>query len=331
LHRYLEGIGFPTLDEKVDPARDAVLAARARIGEAVINDEFIVDCIGHELTRLELGQLAPGLVPFLVLPRTGIRVAFGYWPPSSGAGAHEHTAWTITAVCRNQLEVFTYDRLESYRRKALVAKHRFEAPAGRTGFIYEPCIHDPRNTSDAWSLSLHVTSPQDGRLTPGFEEPLACLRGPGDEPASAHPYMRVSTIRRQRRFVHQLAQILIASEAPDAAHALERCRRLGLPVTRRQIARRTGNDEVPHVLRRVDLSLELRARRVAGVAVLGCETERGLADELEVDELAYAAVARAAEQPELDIETLPGGLTPGERRELGDALESTGLFQRKWQ
>jgi hypothetical protein len=326
-----EGIGFPMLEEDVDPDRGAVLAARASVGEAVIDDEFIVDCIAHELERLGDDRSDRGLAPFFVLPRRGIRFAFGYWPPNSSAGAHEHTAWTITAVCRNKLEVVTYDRSATYQRRALVPKNQFKAEAGRTGFIYEPCIHDPRNTSDDWSLSLHVTSPKDGRPAPPYDEPLSCLRTASGVALAGHPYARVDSVRLRRRFVHQLARILLTTDAPGAVDALGRCQRLGLPVTRRQIASRTGDAYVPQVLVRVDDTLELHHRREGGMVVLGCENQRGVVDELLVDELAHEAVARAADHRELEIDMLPGRLTRDERRELGDALESTGLFRRKWQ
>ena len=314
------------LDDELDPDRGAVVEARARLGEAVIDDEFIVDCIGHELERLDDDRSDRGLAPFFVLPRLGIRFAFGYWPPGSSAGAHEHTAWTITAVCRNHLEVVTYDRSETYRRGTLVAKNKFTAGAGRTGFIFEPCIHDPRNTSDDWSLSLHVTSPRDGRRAQTGDELPPCLRRASAEAPAAHPYARVDSVRLRRRFAHQLARILLAIDAPGASHALARCHRLALPVTRRQIASRTRDAYVPQVLVRVDDSLKLHHRREGGMVVLACEDRQGM-----VDELAHDAVVRAAAHRELEIDTLPGRLTRDERHELGDALESTGLFRRKWQ
>jgi hypothetical protein len=331
LCQHVEGIGFPMLDDDVDPDRGAVVEARTRVGEAVVDDEFIVDCIAHELERLDGDRSDRGLAPFFVLPRLGIRFAFGYWPPSSSAGAHEHTAWTITAVCRNHLEVVTYDRSETYRHGTLVAKNQFTAGAGRTGFIYEPCIHDPRNTSDDWSLSLHVTSPRDGRQAPSQDQVPPCLRRASSETLAAHPYARVDSVRVRRRFVHQLARILLAIEGPDAVYALRKCHRLGLPVTRRQIASRLGDAYVPQVLVRVDDALELHHRRDGGRVVLACVGRQCAVDELVVDELAHDAMARAADHRKLDINTLPGKLTRDECHELGDALESTGLFRREWQ
>jgi hypothetical protein len=64
--------------------------------------------------------------------------------------------------------VLTFDRQESYRQNTLVPKNRFEAPAGKTGFIYEPCLHEPRNVSGV-VLSLHVISPRDGERPDDYQ------------------------------------------------------------------------------------------------------------------------------------------------------------------
>ena len=138
------------------------------VADAVLDDEFLLDCMSRELELIERKVPRRESVPFFTTPDTGITFAFRYWAPGSNAGAHEHTAWTITAVCRNKLSVRTFDSESSYRNQALVPKNVFDAPAGRTGFIYEPCIHDPRNPTGRWSMSLHVTSPRDGEQHPGM-------------------------------------------------------------------------------------------------------------------------------------------------------------------
>src|SRR5262249_52087689 len=156
--------------EQTHPDRALILAARSGVEAAVVDDEFLADCIALELKLIESNRPRRGLVPFLTMPDLGIRLAFGYWAPGNSAGAHEHTAWTITAVCRNELEVLTYNREESYRKRGLVPKNRFHATAGRVGFIFEPSIHAPRNISGEWSLSFHVTSPRDGEPAGDYEQ-----------------------------------------------------------------------------------------------------------------------------------------------------------------
>jgi predicted metal-dependent enzyme (double-stranded beta helix superfamily) len=157
-----EALSFPTDGDRAHPDRALVVAARASVEDAVVDDEFLADCFSTELRLIENNCLRRELTPFFTIPALGVRMAFGYWPPGGTPGPHEHTAWTIIAVCRNELEVLTYHRDESYRRGELVPKNRFSASAGRVGYIFDPCIHEPRNTSRDWSLSLHVSSPRDG-------------------------------------------------------------------------------------------------------------------------------------------------------------------------
>src|SRR5262245_54987816 len=160
-----QSVGFPRANESAHPERDLILGVRKHIENAVVDDEFLADCVGRELIRLgrnSLRQQRQGLIPFFTIPDLGIQFAFGYWAPGATPGPHEHTAWTISAVCRNCLEVTTYDRAESYRQRRLIPKKHFDAPAGSVGYVTEPCIHAPRNASRDSSLSLHVISPRDG-------------------------------------------------------------------------------------------------------------------------------------------------------------------------
>src|SRR5687767_4201883 len=179
----LDALNFPASADAAHPDRPLVQSARSLVEEALLDDEFLADCIERELDLIASGTPRRGLVPFFILPDMGIRLALGYWAPGHGAGAHEHTAWTVTAVCRNELEVLTYDRAESYRTRQLVPKNHFHAAAGRVGFISEPCIHEPKNTSADWSLSFHMSSPLDGKPRAENYEELPALRA-----------------RRQRRF-----------------------------------------------------------------------------------------------------------------------------------
>jgi hypothetical protein len=51
---------FPSLGAKAHPERDSVLAARSAIGAAVVDDEFLADCISWELRRIKDDQLGRG-------------------------------------------------------------------------------------------------------------------------------------------------------------------------------------------------------------------------------------------------------------------------------
>lgn len=326
---------FPEEQVGERPDKDAVLAARAAITAGVRDDEFLVDCIEYELTLLERPRLGrQDLVPFFTLPGYGVRFAFGYWPPGSNAGVHEHTAWTITAVCHNQLIVQTYDRNESYRRQTLVPKNLFDAYAGQVGFIYEPCIHDPRNPTDKWSLSMHVSSPHDGQKLADQEQCLPIL----DKFASRRvrgfgaPYDKVIANRYRQLKIRAISQFLAQVDAVPVAGLLERCVQQGSSVTRRFV-RGLGRSELTNAdspkvrtLARSHEDLALDYRETGDSVALGVQTERGWVEELTVSSVAREAIAFCVTTPQFDVQQLPGRLTEEERSAFADALEETGLF-----
>ena len=320
----LAALPFPRADEDAHPDRDAVAAARAHVTSAVNSDDFLADCIARELRLIERGWPRAGLVPFHVIPERGIRFAFGYWSPGATPGPHEHTAWTITAVCRNELEVATYDYVESYRRGELVPKNLFLAPAGKTGFIYEPCIHAPRNTSRDWSLSLHISSPLDGAGPGGGPLPGLAVRGP--DLAVEHPYIRVVIARQREHQLYQLARILSAMTVARAREVLEDCLELASTTTRQRI---TGTaPDAPWQLERTGASLVLGTRDDGDAVVLEAQTAHGMVEELRISGVAREAVAYAVRTPAFNVRALPGDLRDHERAEIAEALEATGLFRR---
>jgi hypothetical protein len=320
-----ETIEFPVAGEQAHPDRDAVQTARATLQSAVVDDEFLADCIALELKLIARTEFRRGLVPFLTIPALGIRFAFGYWPPGGTPGAHEHTAWTITAVCRNELEVHTYDRAECYRRRELVPKNCFPAEAGRVGYIYEPSIHAPINTSDDWSLSLHVTSPRDGEPIEDCA-PVAGLRLPRRRlPPPTHPYASAVAARLRTDRVHVLARALTAMRSAGAPTLLDECAALGSHSTRKLAAR---DADASYVLRRTHPELMLSHRLVGDMVSLMAETAEEPVEELAMDVVAADAIAHVAKEPVFDVRDLPGRITDEERILIGQALEDSGLFTK---
>lgn len=330
-----ENLQLPALGSQIHPERDAVLRARSVVGTAVVDDEFLADCISWELRLIEENRPRRGLVPFFTLPGLGVRFAFGYWPPGATPGPHEHTAWTITAVCRNELEVLTYDRAESYQRRELVPKNHFDAKAGQVGFIYDPCIHEPRNASLDWSLSLHISSPRDGEQLCDYEEPLAALATPGLSPMQyGHPYTSVMVARQRQGAIHQLACILAAMDVPQAPELLAHCYRLASSATRSWIHQTApGSVEVktsdmPWVLSRTHKDLVLRPRPHGDMWALEVETPGGVIDEMIISDEAHAAIAFVSREAIFDVRALPGHLSDEEQSAIAQALEESGLFAR---
>jgi hypothetical protein len=325
---------FPAVGTDAQPDRGAVLAARSAITAAVIDDEFLADCISCELHRIEGNQLYGGLVPFFTVPGTGVRLAFGYWPPGGTPGPHEHTAWTITAVCRNELEVVTYDREKSYRQRELVRKNCFQAPAGRVGYIYEPSIHAPRNNSSDWSLSFHAISPRDGEPLTDHDECLPDLLMLGDSLLDdADPYASVVRERQKQRFVQQLSRVINSLDFPAAPRLLAKCFELASSPTRRGIERlsryrRPSAGESSWRLRRAHKDLVLSHRRVGNVVALYAHTLTGPVEELVISREATDAIGFAVKEPHFEVHHLSGDLTTEEKTAIAEALEESGLFIR---
>jgi hypothetical protein len=327
---------FPVATEAADPELAQVRAGRSAVEAAVIDDEFLADCISAELRLLEAGRVRRELTPFVTASELGIQFAFGYWPPGARAGAHEHAGWTITAVCRNHLDVVTYDREQSYRRGELVPKNQFHAPAGRVGFIFDPCIHEPRNTSQDWSLSLHVIGPHDSQRPCDQPTPLAALNArPRRSPAERdHPYASVEAARQRKAFVHQLARILASMDVAQAPALLARCAVLGPPATRTLIERMPGRDRhqhpiaTPRFLTRVHRDLDISCRDAGDMVALDVETPDGRLEAFAINDVARDAMAFVATEPVFEVHAMPGDLSEAERESIAAALEESGLFAR---
>lgn len=329
---------FPKLGELAHPERASVIDVRSAMASAVADGPFLADCIALELTLLEGDTPRRGLVPFHTVPGLGIQFAFGYWRPGATPGPHEHSAWTITAVCRNRLEVVTFDRDESHRRRELVPKNHFDALAGRVGYIYEPCIHQPTNTSDDWSLSLHVTSPRDGELTDDEYGLWHSAETPTPAPqAPVHPYYHVIRARQRHAYIEQLVRILVTMNEPEVRDLLDRCVPLASPETRRTIQgaagpadRRHAPSESPSLLTRVHSDLGLAYHNDRDMVALDVETPAGPQGHLLISGRARDAIAYAVRTPVFDVRSMPGHLAPDERLAVADALERAGIFRRLW-
>jgi hypothetical protein len=302
------------------------------VSDAIADEEFLADCVAHELEVVEHSRRRPGLLPFFEMPDLGIRFSFGYWPPGAVPGAHEHTAWTITAVCRNELEIVTFDRPESYRRRTLVQKRRFRADVGQVGFIYEPAIHAPRNASRDWTLSFHVTSPRDGERVDSAEPLLPPITDSVVKTPNEHPYVAVLKTRERDAKLRLLARTLLSLRASSSTRALARCHRLASSKTRELIRRGRPDDfTADHGARwlcRSDERLELELRREGEGWSVHAMTPLGMMKVLGINQPAREAFAFALAQERFHVQSLPGGLSPEERDAVCDMLEETGMFQR---
>lgn len=331
-----ETLDFPSADEKSHPDEAIVRAARADVTDAVNSDDFLTECLGNELILIKSNIFRQGLVPFSTLPRLGIGFAFGYWPPGGSPGPHEHTAWTITAVCRNELEVSTFDRNETLRQGQLIPKNRFRAQSGMVGFIHSPCIHAPKNISHDWSLSFHVISPLDGeplndRTTEIFGlNPLHPL--PLEH--TQHPYRNVRLARQQSRHLHQVGNTLSTISTPKAHKLLVDCYKFSTTSSQRDLKVKSphilDNEELCplSVLERIHPKLILDFNHRNGTVNLGAYSASGFEKEFSVSDFALGAIEFITEKASFDVRELPGTLKDEERQRIGEILEDRGLYKR---
>lgn len=330
---------FPALGTQAHPERAAVVEARSATANAVVDDEFLADCLSLELRRIKENRLVRGFAPFFIMPDLGVRFAFGLWRPGGTPGPHEHTAWTITAVCRNELDVMVYNREECYRRRELVPKNCFPATAGQVGFIYEPCIHEPKNSSRDWSLSLHISSPRDGEPLSDLAEPVPSVLTLDElnVPESDHPYTHVQVARERQSAAHQLARIIAPMDVARAPHLLGQCYEMASSTTRNWIDRTAlhagagQSPDAPWVLARTHQNLVFRPHPEGERIALEVETPYGPVDEFVLSDESHAARAAIdfiAREPIFDVRALPGNLSGEEQLALGEVLEETGLFTR---
>lgn len=332
--RFFENRGFPKASVQEHPDRASVQHVRSLISSAIIDPNFLSECVALELDLLESSVNRRGLMPFLTVPGFGIRFAFGYWSPGSTPGPHEHTAWTITAVAQNEIQVRTFDRDESYRQRQLVEKNCFTASAGRVGYIYEPCIHQPKNISANWSLSLHVTSPRDGEnLDAEGGLPDQCLVMDVDVRGD-HPYHSVTRARHKQGQLRELASLVALNQSESQYHLLTRCSVLAMGSTRARLANLLGK-RLSHttsqpaktlMLSRVHDGLELSLRTIADTVALVAESEDGPREEVIVSDVARNAIAHVVKHKSFQVAELQGKLSPEECFLLSEILEDSGLF-----
>jgi hypothetical protein len=324
---------FPRLEVAGHPERVAVLAIRMAAAAAVQDPDFLLDCVALELEYIKVSPLRRGLAPFFIDPDFGVRFAFGYWAPGATPGPHEHTAWTITAVITNELDVQVFDREQSHRRGELVPKTRFTARAGQVGYIYDPCIHSPKNISHDWSLSLHLTSPRDGEAPIGDIPELGTAAPAPVSEGETHPYRYVRNARSRQNHIHELARLLSTIDSSRIHGLIRTCSFLASASTRDRIRLLVEDGHMdtnlcPSVqFVRTHRDLAMYYRRDGDLVTLFTETEQGPQEEFSISDVALDAIAFVIDRQSFDVPALPGNLSYDERMFVAESLEEAGLFR----
>ena len=143
------------------PPRDNVRAVQNLLAGALLDEDFYLDCIDKEIDANLRRTADHPRQPFFRMPDLGIKIHMFYWYPNKTIPPHEHTAWTVTAVFYNRLQVTTYDWDYAVRERKLQQKSQFEAEQAKAGHIFEPCIHNPGNATNLVTTSIHIFNSAD--------------------------------------------------------------------------------------------------------------------------------------------------------------------------
>jgi hypothetical protein len=342
----MRGLDIPRFGEPKRPSRESVRSVQQWMAAALGDDEFSVDCIDRELSSMAERPARGELEPFFVDPESGARFAFAYWAPGRAAGAHEHNDWTVTAVVHNRLDVETYDFAVARKDRTLEVKNLHRAERGRAGYIYEPCIHNPRNPTPSWSMSIHIISPNDRPCLERDVGPISGLRTVGrpSETDPEDPFLDLFRAKTHERAYRVQAEVLCGHHSERATKLLLRIYRRGDCETRRIVAlamsarNPSAAAQWLEQARALDVGLDAELVRAwpaiqlsvayndSQIELVSVRDER-LRVLLRADSRAAEALMFAARRREFCVHELPGDLGSTDQVALARSLVELGLFQ----
>lgn len=160
------------------PPRDDVRAVQDALTAMLADEDFYLDCIDLEAEATASGTPERPFAPLYRLTDLDLQFRMFYWWPGKAAPPHEHTAWTVTAVFYNMLDVTTFDWHIAFREQRLQPKNRFTGVQGMAGHIYDRCIHRPANLTEKLSTSIHIFNAADQPRIEREVGPIAGLAAP---------------------------------------------------------------------------------------------------------------------------------------------------------
>jgi hypothetical protein len=191
------------------PPRDNVRAVQDGLTAMLTDEDFYLDCIDLEAEATANATPERPFPPLSGLHDLDLQFRMFYWWPGKAAPPHEHTAWTVTAVFYNTLEVTTFDWGVAFREQRLQPKNRFTGVQGMAGHIYDRCIHRPANLTEKLSTSIHIFNLADQPRIEREVGPIAGLapptrafvRGPNED-------VRLTALKqlRLRALAHMVGQ-----------------------------------------------------------------------------------------------------------------------------
>jgi hypothetical protein len=156
------------------PARDDVRTVQDALTAMLADEDFYLDCVDLEAETTASGTPERPFAPLYRLNDLDLHFRMFYWWPGKAAPPHEHTAWTVTAVFYNTLEITTFDWDVAFREQRLKPKNRFTGEQGMAGHIYDRCIHRPANLTEKLSTSIHIFNAAD---VPRIEREVGPIAG----------------------------------------------------------------------------------------------------------------------------------------------------------
>ncbi|HEX3482244.1 MAG TPA: hypothetical protein VHT91_44820 [Kofleriaceae bacterium] len=158
------------------PPRDDVRTVQDALTAMLGDEDFYLDCVDLEVEATASATPERPFAPLHRVEDLDLHFRMFYWWPGKAAPPHEHTAWTVTAVFYNTLEVTTFDWDVAFREQRLQPKHRFTGVQGMAGHIYDRCIHRPANLTEKLSTSIHIFHAAD---QPRIEREVGPIAGMG--------------------------------------------------------------------------------------------------------------------------------------------------------
>src|ERR1043166_3350151 len=191
------------------PPRDNVRAVQDALTAMLADEDFYLDCVDLEAEATASATAERPFAPLQRLDDLDLQFRMFYWWPGKAAPPHEHTAWTVTAVFYNTLEVTTFDWDVAFREQRLQAKNRFTGVQGMAGHIYDRCIHRPANLTDKLATSIHIFHAADEPRIERGVGPIAGM-GPAHAPVGRGPNadVRLTALKqlRLRALAHMVGQ-----------------------------------------------------------------------------------------------------------------------------
>ncbi len=214
------------------PPRDDVRAVQDALTAMLADEDFYLDCIDLEAEATASATPERPFAPLCRLTDLDLQFRMFYWWPGKAAPPHEHTAWTVTAVFYNTLEVTTFDWDIACREQRLQPKHRFTGLQGMAGHIYDRCIHRPANLTDKLSTSIHIFHGADEPRIEREVGPIAGMAPPTSAFARGpNAGARITALKQLR--LRALAHMVGQFRSEHARRTLETIASAGDDLTRR--------------------------------------------------------------------------------------------------